>query len=43
MARGVFLRSRLVPLLQQHRQLLDAHTAGRFDAMCERYGMAPAG
>jgi hypothetical protein len=43
MARGVFLRSRLVPLLRLHRELLDSHTAARFDAMCERYLLQPAG
>ena len=39
-ARGVFLRSRLAPLIQRHRHLLDTHVAARFDAMCERYAIA---
>ena len=39
-ARGVFLRSRLAPLIHRHRHLLDAHVAARFDAMCERYGIS---
>ena len=36
-ARGVFLRSRLVPLIERHRFLLDDYTAARYDDMCERY------
>ncbi|MBV8195029.1 MAG: hypothetical protein JOY80_05820 [Candidatus Dormibacteraeota bacterium] len=39
MARGVFLRSRLVPLIARHRFLLDGHVAARFDAMCADYGI----
>ena len=39
MARGVYLRSRLAPMIQRHRDLLDAYTAMRFDTMCERYGI----
>jgi hypothetical protein len=39
MARGVYLRSRLLPLLQRHRDLLDSHTAARLDAMRERYAL----
>ena len=42
-ARGVYLRSRLAPLIQEHRDLLDPYAAGRFDAMCERYGLHLAG
>jgi hypothetical protein len=30
----------MVPLIAAHRDLLDDHTAGRFDAMCERYGIS---
>jgi len=41
MARGDCLRRLLVPLIAAHRDLLDDHTAGRFDAMCERYGISP--
>jgi hypothetical protein len=44
MARGDCLRRELVPLIAAHRHLLDDHTAGRFDAMCARYGISvPAG
>ena len=43
MARGVFLRQTLVPLVARHRELLDDYVAGRFDRMCARYGIAPAG
>lgn len=44
MARGDCLRRELAPLIAAHRELLDDHTAGRFDAMCERYDIAvPAG
>ncbi|MGD1033699.1 MAG: hypothetical protein ABR977_04630 [Candidatus Dormibacteria bacterium] len=39
MARGDCLRRELVPLIAAHRELLDDHVAGRFDAMCERYGI----
>ncbi|MFN2581190.1 MAG: hypothetical protein ABR498_00400 [Candidatus Dormibacteria bacterium] len=38
-ARGVFLRSRLVPLIERYRFLLDDYTAARFDDMCDRYGI----
>ena len=40
MARGEFLRERLVPLVAAHRDLLDDYVAGRFRQMCERYGLA---
>ena len=43
MARGVYLRSRLAPLIEQNRDLLDPYAAARFDAMCERYGIHPTG
>jgi hypothetical protein len=43
MARGVFLRQTLVPLVARHRELLDDYVAGRFDRMCASYGIAPAG
>ncbi|MGD0370339.1 MAG: hypothetical protein ABSC16_01385 [Candidatus Dormibacteria bacterium] len=43
MARGDCLRREMVPLIAAHRDLLDDHTAGRFDAMCERYGISAAG
>jgi len=39
MARGDCLRRQMVPLIAAHRDLLDDHTGGRFDAMCERYGI----
>jgi hypothetical protein len=35
--RGRYLRDHFVPLVERHRALLDAYTAARFDAMCERY------
>ncbi len=38
-ARGRYLRERIVPLVQRHRDLLDAYTADRFDTMCERYAI----
>lgn len=37
MARGEFLRSRLVPFLAARRRYMDAHVAARFEAMCEHY------
>jgi hypothetical protein len=42
MARGPFLRDRLVPLVAAHRDLLDDYVAERFRRMCERYELAPA-
>jgi hypothetical protein len=36
-ARGRYLRDHIVPLVERHRELLDAYTAARFDTMCERY------
>jgi hypothetical protein len=42
MARGEFLRDRLVPLVAAHRDLLDDYVAERFRQMCERYDLAPA-
>jgi hypothetical protein len=42
MARGPFLRDRLVPLVAAHRDLLDDYVADRFRRMCERYELAPA-
>ncbi len=38
-ARGRYLRDHLVPLVERHRELLDAYTAARFDTMCERYAI----
>ncbi len=43
MARGPFLREFLVPLIAARRAWLDDHVAARFDAMCERYGLATGG
>jgi hypothetical protein len=43
MARGEFLRATLVPLLRAHLADLDEYAAARFEAMCERYGIAPDG
>jgi hypothetical protein len=43
MARGDYLRQVLVPLIAANRDWLDDHVAGRFDAMCERYGISEAG
>jgi len=40
MARGEFLRGTLVPFLAARRGYMDEHVAARFDAMCERYGLA---
>ena len=42
MCRGPYLRDVVVPILRSQRDLLDEYTATRFDAMCERYGLAPA-
>ena len=42
MARGEFLRDRLVPLVAAHHELLDDYVAARFRQMCERYDLAPA-
>jgi hypothetical protein len=39
MARGSFLRDALVPFLASRRGYMDAHVAGRFEAMCARYGL----
>jgi hypothetical protein len=39
MARGEFLRERLVPLVAAHIDLLDDYVAVRFRQMCERYGL----
>ena len=41
MARGEFLRERLVPFLAARRDFMDDYVAARFDEMCERYGLAP--
>jgi hypothetical protein len=43
MARGDYLRQVLVPLIAAHRDWLDDHAGGRFDAMCERYGISEPG
>ncbi len=40
MARGEFLRQRLAPFLEEQRDFMDAYVRSRFDAMCERYGLA---
>jgi len=37
MVRGTALREGLAPLIHQHRDLLDAYTEDRFQAMCDRY------
>lgn len=37
MARGSFLRARLIPLLRARRAELDPGALARFDAMCRRY------
>jgi hypothetical protein len=39
MARGPFLRERLVPFLAARRAYMDEHVAQRFEAMCARYGL----
>lgn len=40
MIRGAALRDELVPLVRTNADLLDPHTASRFDEMCARYGIA---
>jgi hypothetical protein len=40
MARGSYLRGTLLPLLLTRRGFMDDYVRGRFDAMCERYGLA---
>ena len=39
MVRGAYLRTMLVPFIRRWRSSLDPHVAGRFDAMCARYGI----
>jgi hypothetical protein len=39
MARGIYLRRVLAPLINSHRSLLDAYVAQRFETMCERYAI----
>lgn len=39
MVRGTYLRRMIVPLIHQHRELLDAHVLTRFTSMCERYAI----
>lgn len=39
MARGPFLRERLVPLLLAHVHRFDDHAAARLQQMCARYGL----
>jgi hypothetical protein len=41
MARGAFLRERLVPLLAPHIARIDGHAGDRFAVMCARYGIGP--
>ncbi len=43
MARGDYLRRAVAPLIDRHRDWLDDHVRLRFEAMCERYGMAIGG
>lgn len=43
MARGDYLRDVLAPLIASHRDWLDEHAAGRFDAMCASYGVLRPG
>lgn len=43
MARGAFLRERLVPFLAARRVYMDEHVAQRFDTMCTRYGLEGGG
>ncbi|PYQ13215.1 MAG: hypothetical protein DMF80_14980 [Acidobacteria bacterium] len=43
MARGDFLRRRLVPLVREHLPRLDDYAAARFRSMCDRYRLEPAG
>lgn len=40
MVRGAVLRHELVPLISEHRDLLDPPVAERFDAMCITYGIS---
>ncbi len=37
MARGVFLRQHLAPLIHANRDLLDSHVRQRFQTMCTTY------
>jgi hypothetical protein len=30
----------MVPLIAAHREWLDDHAGGRFDTMCDRYGIS---
>ncbi|MFN2568783.1 MAG: hypothetical protein ABR564_04180 [Candidatus Dormibacteria bacterium] len=39
MARGVYLREVIAPLIQRHQMWLDDHARDRFQAMCDRYAM----
>jgi hypothetical protein len=39
MARGAYLRERLLPVLRARRGVMDDYTGARFDAMCGRYGI----
>ncbi len=39
MVTGLYLRDELVPFIRRWRSTLDTHVAGRFDAMCARYGI----
>jgi hypothetical protein len=41
MARGAYLRERLLPLLRARRGAMDDYTGARFEAMCERYSIGP--
>jgi hypothetical protein len=40
MARGRYLREVVAPIIARHREWLDDYAAARFDAMCQRYGIA---
>jgi hypothetical protein len=39
MVRGPYLRATVAPLIARHAHVLDDHVRGRFEAMCERYGL----
>ncbi len=42
MVRGAYLRETLVPFLAGRREWMDDYVRGRFETMCERYGLLQA-
>lgn len=39
MARGVFLKEEILPILLQHSSYFDDHIASRIQRMCQMYGL----